>query len=442
MLKRRRFLEKSAHWVAAASLFGPYLNASDSSADYGPLILDPNKILDLPKGFSYKVISKIGETMSDGLPVPPMHDGVAAFPGENGTIRLVRNHEAGAQKADAEEPLLKTDKKEKLYDQGGPGIVVRGGTSTLVYDPQKKVLVNHFMSLAGTIRNCSGGPTPWNSWITCEETTTKVSKKCLKDHGFCFDVPSGANELVKPEPILGLGRFNHEAVAFDSRTGYVYETEDRPDGLLYRFLPKDRNDLHQGGQLQALCLADSPSADTTNRKAKTMEIGRKWKVKWVDVDNVLSPEDDLRRRGFAAGAAKFHGGEGLWFHDGKIIFTCKGGGKAGLGQTFVYRPEAKPSDRLSLDGTLELFLEPNNREQYNSGDNLTVSPSGDIYICEDGRQKNGVLRALPSGELYRFAMNSMNSSEMAGGCFSTDGKIFFVNIQKPGMTLAIHGPFV
>jgi hypothetical protein len=298
------------------------------------------------------------------------------------------------------------------------------------------------MSLAGTIRNCSGGPTPWNSWITCEETVAKASKELEKDHGYCFDVPASANGLVMPKPIKSLGRFNHEAVAFDRRTGYVYETEDRPDGLFYRLIPKNRNDLHQGGQLQALCLVEKTSANTSNRKEKLMAIGQKWKAKWVNVDDVESPNDDLRKRGFALGAAKFSGGEGIWFYEGKIIFTCKSGGKSGLGQVFVYVPSGREDEGLVEDGHIALFLEPNDKEKYNSGDNLTVSPRGDIYICEDGRIKNGVLRALPNGELYRFAMNKMNGSEMAGGCFSPDGKVFFANIQSPGLTLAIHGPFV
>lgn len=159
------------------------------------------------------------------------------------------------------------------------------------------------------------------------------------------------------------------------------------------------------------------------------------------MDNVDSPKDDLRQRGYMAGAARFQGGEGIWYHEGKVIFTCKGGGKEGLGQTFVYTPDPKPKDIHGPDGHLELFLEPNNREIYNSGDNLTVHPGGDIYICEDGRIKNGVLRVSPQGLITRFAMNRLNRSEMTGCCFSSDGQVLFVNIQSPGITFAIHGPF-
>ena len=103
-----------------------------------------------------------------------------------------------------------------------------GGTTTLVYDTRTQTLEKHFLSLIGTIRNCAGGLTPWNTWITCEETMQKAEGTYDADHGYNFEVPASADiGLADPIPLKAMGRFNHEAVAVDPKTGIVYETEDR-----------------------------------------------------------------------------------------------------------------------------------------------------------------------------------------------------------------------
>ena len=70
-----------------------------------------------------------------------------------------------------------------------------------------------------------------------------------------------------------------------------------------------------------------------------------------------------------------------------------------------------------------------------------MAPFGDLFLCEDGSGSEYVVGVNPAGELYRFAENSLNGSEFAGACFSPDGKTLFVNIQTPGITLAIWGPW-
>lgn len=441
-MKRKQFTKISAHTLALAGLFQSSAIASKPSPEYGPLRKDPKGIVNLPEGFSYTIISRSGELMNDGLPVPERHDGMAAFAGPDGNITLIRNHENSPLKnAPSNLPLLSKVPESKVYDRGFGKNPSMGGTTTLTYDPKKRKLVEHHMSLAGTLRNCSGGPTLWNSWITCEESVVVKSKKQEKDHGYCFEIPVNAKGLVDPKPLKAMGRFNHEAIAIDPRTGYVYLTEDRPDGLLYRYLPKNRTKLAEGGQLQALCYSDHIKINTSNHSKRTVDFKQRFKVRWIDLDNVTAPNDDLRFRGYNRGAATFSGGEGIWYHEGQIIFTCKSGGIKGLGQTFIYRPDGSPTSTTSNDGDIELFLEPNNQDVYNSGDNLTVHPNGDIYICEDGKDVNGVIRVSPDGKISRFLTNVMNSSELCGGSFSPDGKVFFANIQFPGLTLAIHGPF-
>ena len=102
-----------------------------------------------------------------------------------------------------------------------------GGTTTVVVD-RNGTVVKDYVSLGGTIRNCAGGPTYWNSWISCEEnvTTPTSDLRATRRHGYNFEVPSHLGEAVEPIPLVAMGRMNHEAVSVDARSGYIYQTED------------------------------------------------------------------------------------------------------------------------------------------------------------------------------------------------------------------------
>ncbi|MEC8818485.1 MAG: alkaline phosphatase PhoX, partial [Planctomycetota bacterium] len=148
-------------------------------------------------------------------------------------------------------------------------------------------------------------------------------------------------------------------------------------------------------------------------------------------------------RAFAAGAARFARGEGIWHGQDRVYVACTTGGREQIGQVFTYRPSPwEGTDRERTDpGTLELFIEPNDPSLVEMADNLTVAADGDLFICADGPDTNGLTRVTPEGRLERFAMNRANDSELAGPCFSPDGSTLFVNIQRPGATLAITGPW-
>jgi len=424
-----------------------------AAAGYGPLMPDTQGILNLPKGFSYTIISKKGDLMDDGLLVPGSPDGMATFAGRNGRVIVVRNHENGPDRFEngafgATNELLGKVSADRFYDYGRKTLPLLGGTSTFVYDPKSRKIEKQWLSLAGTARNCAGGPTPWNSWLTCEESTIKTGAyegSIEKDHGYVFEVPASETVgLCDPLPIKGMGRFNHEAVAVDPRTGIVYLTEDRGDSLIYRYIPNTKGKMLDGGRLQALVVKDLKSCDTRNWETLTtvkFPMREPLGVTWIDIENVESPEDDLRYQGFNNGAACFARGEGMWYGENEIYFACTNGGHISNGQVFRYIPgkdEGKANERSA--GKLELFAESQDKEILKNCDNLTIAPWGDVILCEDASHPF-IVGITPKGEYYKLAENAGYRTEFAGGVFSPSGDTFFVNIQGAGLTVAITGPW-
>ncbi|KLE32280.1 phosphatase [Aurantiacibacter gangjinensis] len=416
-----------------ATSAAPLASASVGSR-VGSLQPDPAGVLDLPPGFSYRVISRLGDMMDDGEGVPDAADGMGCFDIGGGKIALVRNHELRPDRADpvAVSPAYDTIARSLL--------ALPGGTSTIILDAETLEVERQYRSLAGTIRNCAGGVTPWNTWLTCEENTTTAAEtggQLNKDHGYVFEVPADSSGLVDPVPLAAMGRFNHEAACVDPRTGIVYMTEDRGDSLFYRFIPDVPGDLAAGGTLQALVMEGMQDTRNSEDNGSTLTARVPVPATWITLDNVEAPDDDLRQRGADRGAAIFARGEGIWMGDGEMYFTATSGGRAGEGQIFRFMPRAEGPDLI------ELFYESPAASEYSYGDNLVVSPFGDLVVCEDqyGDTVDNYLRGItPAGEAYPLARLRLQT-EPAGACFSPDGRTLFVNAYSPTMTLAITGPW-
>jgi hypothetical protein len=445
---RRRFFAlagtTAATLVVGDALKGLYARAQGTAITtdaYGPLIPDPNGLLDLPRGFQYRAFSRTGDLMSDGNSVPGGHDGMAAFAGPNRSVILVRNHELS--------PNSSTQVVGNKYDE-----FCKGGTTTLIVGSDRK-LITDYPSLAGTYRNCAGGLTPWGSWISCEENTSTPEttpdmiadpqnpggmipnpNKVSKRHGYNFEVPAlrrPKKGTVDPVPLVEMGRFNHEAVAIDPRTGIVYETEDQGNSLFYRFIPNQPGNLQAGGILEALKIKDMPKVNTKTN----FPVGQPKEVEWVRIEDYDPEKDTVRTEGFEKGAAQFARGEGIWYGNGEFYFCATSGGANSGGQVWRYIPGRNAQE----GGTIELFVEPNDKSILDMPDNIVVAPFGDLILCEDGDDDQFVVGVTPKGELYKFARNAINDREFAGACFSPDGQTLFVNIQTPGITFAIWGPW-
>jgi secreted PhoX family phosphatase len=417
------------------------------------LLPDPNRILDLPNGFNYRIVSRAGERMSDSLRVPYHHDGMAAFAGDDGRVVLVCNHELSISdlKLSAYGPYAASVPEfvwPKLYDAGSRKTPCAGGTTTTIYNPLTHTTERQFLSLAGTELNCAGGATPWGSWLSCEECFhtpgSYLGRHREKAHGYVFEVPSQATGLVEPHPIRAMGKFMHEAAAVHAATGIVYMTEDRHNSLFYRYVPNEPGKLLAGGQLQALGIVGAPVFRTDNwSRTPDIQVGKPLATHWVDIHPVDEDDDNLRETGANRGAATFARGEGVCAAEDYLAFTCTIGGRARLGQVFAYQPSPHEGTAPEGDnpGQLTLIAEANGNSLLRNADNIAPTPWHDLLLCEDTASHCGLVGIRPDGTQYPVADNAYSNSELAGVCFSPAGDILFVNIQFPGMTLAITGPW-
>ena len=479
---RRKFLRQAAVgagalWVtslqdfAVRKAFGaPYVGGSP----YGPIspTLDQTTglpLLQLPSGFRYLSYGMTGDIMDDGVATPSLHDGMAVVKGigfggrMSGPVKkalggfhqrhlswwddwverkhgrrspsrliLVRNHEQAGGLPYLNNPSI-------TYRNTGAG-----GTTNLVFDTVNGEFEKSWSSLAGTIRNCAGGLTPWETWVTCEETTDG-------EHGWCFDVGAFRGD---PTPATDMGKFSHEALMVDPRTNWVYETEDENDCGLYLFKPRRPGDLTAGGRLYMLKVRGEWQADLGG----AFPLGTTWNYEWVRIDDPTAALEPVYDQGRAKGAARFRRLEGSWWAYSRHPWRNKGyflstdGGQVGEGQVFEIRPH---------DQTLKLIYDSPAQSEAENPDNIVVTPRGSLLMCEDnsGASTNDAERLLGltlDGQVYTFAKNNVNltsspngvieprdyrQSEWAGACFSPDGKWLFVNIQTPGITFAITGPW-
>jgi uncharacterized protein len=479
----RRTVLRAAAAAGGALVGGPFAglvarDAAQAQADDAdfrelraiPDLRDGIVRLWLPQDFQYRSFhdTETPVVLDDGTTLPGRHDGMAAFRGPHGHILLVRNHELN-------NPGPAFGDAARAYDP-----MAQGGTTTIEVTTFGEVVSAH-TSLNGTQMNCSGGPMPWGSWISCEETvngpdvgpdfTGVPNIPLTQRHGFIFDVPKDGQS--DRQPITAAGRFAHESVAFDPRDGFLYLTEDNfgfASGF-YRYKPPhdphSRGRLLDGGRLQMLAVRGQINANL----AASQQPRATYRVEWVDIDDPApafpytpgqtAPTTNetalthVARQGWAQGAAFFSRLEGATYHDGVIYFcSTQGGGPAeastgpiadgygnGSGQVWAYHIRSK---------MLQLVFESTGPDVLDLPDNITTSPRGTLVVCEDNVNDNFVRGLTRNGRLFDIALNRLVSStgtprfndEFAGSTFSPDGHTLFVNIQASrGLTFAIWGPW-
>jgi hypothetical protein len=413
--------------------------APAAAPGYGPLLRDPKGVLDLPAGFSYRVVTQAGRTkLEAGGPTPRNHDGTGAFPRPGGGTVLVNNHEIREPEGTKNQvPHL----DGLVYDPGAAG-----GCTVIETDAAGRPL-REYVGIAGTSTNCAGGVTPWNTWLTGEETEQRAGGKGYeRDHGYVFEVdPFDPAANRDPAPIRALGRYSHEACAVDPRSGEIYLTEDAsgPNGLLYRWTPPAG--FRSGkGSLRALGSADGRLAamrctDASGKHvddlSRATDVGTEYAVEWVPIDDREARKQSTRKQHGDDDVTRAHKLEGCWWDgNGVHVVSSYAGGESPErhdGQLWFY-------DAARSRLTLGLLLQAG-EEEFDRPDNISVSPYGGVILAQDGNGDNGLFGVTAAGDPFPLARAS--GSEFTGPVYSADGAVLFANIQEPGTMFAITGPW-
>jgi uncharacterized protein len=440
---------------------------------FPPLVDDPEGLLALPPGFSYRVVTRAGVTELDrGVGrTPSNHDGTHVFDAGRSRLRLIQNHELPAGAA-----LGVPHVEGTVYD---PTALMAGGCTVIETDHSGRNL-GEWVGISGTLVNCAGGPTPWGTWLTCEETDIKAGTawsgngqigRYSRDHGYVFEVFADGRTL--PAPIKAFGRYAHEALAVDPSWRRVYLSEDAssPNGLFYRWTAPRGTRLGPGiaerlgatdGRLEAMAiLMDDGSVLPDVAYLTSAQLGRPFPVRWVEVperDGQPTPvreqlTDEVTRGKKFEGVFGTH--EGVYVvnsfafntgdlpadavkHDGMVWFYSYADQTITLVTYFPHRDGSQGATPPRYDGVV-----------FDGPDNVTVTPWGTLVLAEDGVGASHVLSSVPGGPTYAIARNQLNIgtpaepeySEFTGPTFSSDGRVLFVNIQTPGITFAITGPW-
>ena len=502
-LDRRSFLKTSAAVAAGTGVvggpFAGYLAApavAGAGRDRQNVLRDVPDLRDgvvrlaLPEGFQYRSFQQSRRpappgqpptspnvVLDDGSFLPGRHDGMAAFEGPGDLVTLVRNHEENGSAVGGSFGAPGTP----TYDTGA-----LGGTSTVHVTPHGEVQ-HSFASLSGTQMNCSGGEMPWGSWVTCEETvngydvfddftragnpgneqTYITNARLQKIHGFIFEVPADGDATAMP--IKNAGRFPHESVAWERKTGALYLSEDNfsyPSGF-YKYVPPEDPEqvghLTDGGRLYMLKVVGVDNADLAVHLAN----GTTFDVEWVEIEEpwrdfgkpaqggvpTTTNNQALRfvsNQGLAQGAAMFSRLEGTVEDRGWIYFTStQGGVVAGPTQIDLINGFGKGFGQIwgfdTRESKLHMLFESPSRDVLDFPDNVTTSARGTLVVCEDGANFNFLRGLTRKGKLFDIAQNKLASQlndEFAGSTFGPDGETLFVNIQSTtGLSIAIWGPW-
>lgn len=394
-LDRRDLIAKSFGAVGVLSLSSSLMGMASSS----PFL----------SGSGLQSLGELGKANAFGARVPPGYTiKVLAETGKNVLLANGRSSKYVWHGAPDGGACFESSDGGWIYVSNSELDLKSGGVGALRFDKYAQV-IDAYPVLQGTSRNCAGGPTPWKTWLSCEEADRGAVYEC--------DPEGAGGGKIRP----ALGFFKHEAAAVDPVLGHIYLTEDEKDGCLYRYTPSTiandgRMDLDEG--LLEVAVMDGPQ-----------------QLAW---EPILNPTPNLfqkETRKQIKGAKVFNGGEGIWYHQGSLVFSTKGDDRIWSYNT--------SSQNLRVIYEKTAF----SRSPLSGVDNVTVSSEGHILVGEDGGDMQIVVISSDARLYPLVQLEGHDLSEITGPAIAPNqSQLYFSSQRGPsifgrGVTYAMSGIF-
>mgnify|MGYP000002680829 CR=1 FL=1 len=383
---RRRLLHYGL-FSAGAGIIGIISSACTRLAFDPAILAEPdNNGLRLLPGFTSRVIARSGEapTPRSDYRWHAAPDGGATFVTQDNGWRYVSNSE---------------------INHGG------GGVGAIVFDKNGQI-IDAYSILQNTSRNCAGGATPWDTWLSCEEIK----------HGRVWE----GDPFGKPTAMgsHALGICNTEAVAVDPIRQHIYLTEDKRDSRLYRYSTTS--------QTSSVWSRDNRPA-LTDGKLEVAQVLNTGKVTWHEIPDPGGKSIATRHQ--VPQSTAFKGGEGIVYHNSLIYFSTKHDNR-------IWRYDTT-SQMISILYDDDFF----NPAILRGVDDVIVSPNGRILVAEDGDDQQIVSITQEGQVMPVVQMMGHQNSEVTGLAFSPAGDRFYFSSQRgtsgrsrDGITFEISGP--
>ncbi|MCG8394496.1 MAG: PhoX family protein [Pseudomonadales bacterium] len=396
-LSRRQLLKQGSTGLAALAIGPSLLSISQplsarTLAEIGSLQAPDDNGIRLPAGFSSRIVAAAGQRVRRSF-------------WNRTAYRWHTYPDGGATYATGDGGWVYVSNSETISLLGGGVSAIRFNADGSVNDA--------YRILGGTNLNCAGGPTPWQTWLSCEEI----------EFGRVYECDPFGHHAAKVR--RGLGFFKHEAAAVDPVFNMVYLTEDEGDGRFYRFIPAGHN--------------NDGSLNLDEGVLQAASVDAQGYVTWLDVPNPTPNLFETPTREQLPDSTAFDGGEGCWYSHGSVYFTTKGDNKVwqldtNLNRLTVVYDAATASNPI-LTGV----------------DNITVSSGGDLLVAEDGGDMQIVVIDSDGKVAPLLQVTGQDDSEITGPAFSPDGSRLYFSSQRGsaifgggngfGITYEISGPF-